>query len=125
MKNAISWFEIPVDDIKRAHTFYEEIFDYELQPLNVGDNFEMIMFPGEPDGVSGALIKSEDWYQPSKTHGPLLYMNANPDLQKVLDRVVKAGGEISVQKQLINEENGYMAVIIDSEGNRIALHSFD
>lgn len=125
MKNAINWFEIPAIDIERAQKFYEQIFDFEMQPLDVGDGLEMAMFPGDLEGVSGTIIKSGDWYQPSKTQGPLLYLNANPDLQVVLNRVEEAGGEISVPKRLINEENGYMAVIIDSEGNRVALHSFE
>ncbi|MAO65639.1 MAG: bleomycin resistance protein [Balneola sp.] len=125
MKHAINWFEIPAVDIKRAQKFYEQIFDYEMQPLDVGDELQMVMFPGEPDGVSGSLVMSEDSYKPSETYGPLLYMNANPDLQLVLDRVEEAGGKISIAKRLISEENGYMAVIIDSEGNRIALHSFE
>ncbi|HBQ61116.1 MAG TPA: bleomycin resistance protein [Balneolaceae bacterium] len=125
MKHAINWFEIPAVDIKRAQKFYEQIFDFEMQPIEVGDGLEMAMFPGEPEGVSGTIIKSEDSYKPSETHGPLLYLNANPDLQHVLNRVEKSGGRILISKRLINEENGYMAVIVDSEGNRIALHSFE
>lgn len=125
MMNAINWFEIPARDIKRAQKFYEQIFEYELQPLDVGDELHMAMFPGKPGGCSGTIIQNEDSYKPSETHGPLLYLNANPNLQHILDRVEEAGGQILVPKRLINEENGYMAVFIDSEGNRMALHSFE
>ncbi|NIQ05072.1 MAG: VOC family protein, partial [Candidatus Korarchaeota archaeon] len=80
-------------------------------------------FPAESGTVGGALIQKEEYYNPSDLYGPLLYLNANPDLQKVLDKVEGSGGKISIPKRLITEDNGYMAVIIDSEGNRVALHS--
>ncbi|WP_020404366.1 VOC family protein [Gracilimonas tropica] len=125
MKNAINWFEIPATDIKRAQKFYEQIFDLKMQPLDIGDGLQMAMFPADQDGVGGTIIKNDEWYKPSQTHGPLIYLNANPDLQIILDRVEDAGGTVSIAKRLISEDNGYMAVITDTEGNRIALHSFE
>lgn len=83
----------------------------------------MALFPAESGTVGGTLIQNKGSYKPSDSLGALLYLNANPDLQKVLDRVEAAGGEITIPKRLITEENGYMAVITDSEGNRVALHS--
>ncbi|MEX2604370.1 MAG: VOC family protein [Gracilimonas sp.] len=123
MKNAINWFEIPVNDIERAKKFYETIFSFEMPILDIGDGLKMALFPAISGTVGGTLIQHEDWYIPSENKGPLLYLNANPNLQTVLDRVEKAGGKISIAKRLITEDNGYMAVIIDSEGNRVALHS--
>lgn len=123
MKNAISWFEIPATDVSRAKSFYEKIFNIEMFKMDIGDGLEMALFPVEEDCVGGAIIKNEEWYLPSENKGPLLYLNANPDLQNVLDKVEKAGGQIAIQKRLISEDHGYMAVILDSEGNRIALHS--
>jgi len=123
MKNAINWFEIPATDIDRARKFYEAIFDFEMFDLNIGDGLSMVLFPAVSGTVNGALIQYEDMYKPSDSMGPLLYLNANPDVQTVLDRVEEAGGKILIPKRLITEDNGYMAVIIDSEGNRIALHS--
>ncbi|HKK23994.1 MAG TPA: VOC family protein [Gracilimonas sp.] len=123
MRNAINWFEIPVNDINRAKSFYEAIFDFELFDLDIGDGLQMAIFPAENGTVGGALIQKKEYYYPSDTHGPLLYLNANPDLQTVLDKVEDSGGTISIPKRLITEDNGYMAVIIDSEGNRVALHS--
>ena len=125
MDNAINWFEIPAADIKRAKAFYEVIFDIKMHSMNIGDGLDMALFPSDQNGVGGTIIKNEEWYKPSETHGPLIYLNANPDLQVVLDRVEKAGGKISISKRLITEDHGYMAVIIDSEGNRIALHSIE
>lgn len=123
MKNAINWFEIPANDIERAKKFYEAIFGFEMHELDIGDGLRMALFPAESGTVGGTIIQNEDWYKPSDSKGPLLYLNANPDLQTVLDRVEAAGGKISIPKRLITEENGYMAVIMDSEGNRVALHS--
>jgi len=71
--------------------------------------------------VSGAICFGEG-YIPSGA-GSLLYLNANPDVNLVLDRATTAGGRIIVPKTLIGEDTGYYAFIVDTEGNRIALHS--
>ena len=124
MNHAISWFEIPSDDIERAAKFYETIFGVELAPMNVAQ-ISMRMFPIDDPmtGVGGAIVHAEGFYKPSKKKGPLIYLNANPDVQNVLDKVEEAGGKIIVPKTQISPEIGYMAVFIDTEGNRIALHS--
>ena len=122
--NAISWFEIPTTDLDRAQKFYETIFATSLIPLDL-QNLRMRMFPidNQMSGIGGALCHNKDFYRPSSTDGPLIYLNGNPDVQNVLDRVEAAGGKILVPKTQISPEYGYMAVIIDTEGNRIALHS--
>jgi predicted enzyme related to lactoylglutathione lyase len=123
-KNAISWFEIPTTDLGRAQKFYETIFEMQLVPLETA-NFKMRMFPVEDpmNGIGGALSYAEGFYKPSTTDGPLIYLNGNPDVQIILDRIENAGGKIIVPKTEISPEYGYMAVFIDTEGNRIALHS--
>jgi hypothetical protein len=75
------------------------------------------------NGIGGALCDSGGFYKPSSTEGPLIYLNANPNVQIVLDRIEAAGGKIIVPKTLISDDIGHMAVFIDTEGNRIALHS--
>lgn len=124
MKHAISWFEIPATDIDRAQKFYETIFDIQLNALEFG-NTQMRLFPlDDPmNGIGGTLVKSDGFHVPSATDGPLLYLNANPDVQAVADKVEAAGGKLIVPKTKISDEYGYMAVFIDTEGNRIALHS--
>jgi hypothetical protein len=124
MKDAISWFEIGTTDLDRATQFYETIFNVKLNPLDL-DNIKMRMFPLDDmmTGVGGALVYSDGFHKPSATDGPLIYLNGNPDVQIILDRVEVAGGKIMVPKTQISEEYGYMAVIIDTEGNRIGLHS--
>ena len=124
MKNAISWFEIPTTDINRAQHFYETIFGISLMPMDF-PNIKMRMFPLDDmkTQVGGALVDSGGFHKPSATDGPLIYLNGNPDVQNILDKVVAAGGSIIVPKTEINPEYGFMAVMMDTEGNRIALHS--
>lgn len=123
-KNAVSWFEIPATDLNRAQAFYESIFGIKMTALDLA-SIKMRMFPLEDPmtGVGGALVDSGGFHKPSATDGPLLYLNANPDIQPILDKVEKAGGKISVPKTQISPDYGYMAVITDTEGNRIAFHS--
>lgn len=120
--NAISWFEIPTADINRAQQFYEAIFDMKMIPMDT-PNLQMRMFPLENMmNVGGAIVYS-GFHKPSATDGALLYLNANPDVQTVLDRITAAGGQILVPKTQISPEYGHMAVFMDTEGNRVALHS--
>jgi len=123
-KNAISWFEIPTENIDRASKFYETIFNVSLIPLDV-QQVKMRMFPVEDPmtGIGGALCYNKEFYKPSTSDGPLIYLNGNPDVQNILDKIEAAGGKIIVPKTQISPEYGYMAVFVDTEGNRIALHS--
>jgi len=122
-RNAISWFEIPSTDLARAQKFYETVFSVTLIPMDL-QAIKMRMFPLEDMmGVGGAIVDSGGFHKPSTTDGPLIYLNGNPDLQNVLDKVEKAGGKVMVPKTEISPEYGYMAVFIDTEGNRIGLHS--
>lgn len=124
MKNVISWFEIPTTDINRAQKFYEAIFEISMTVMDF-PQIKMRMFPlDDPmNGVGGTLVDSGGFHKVSATDGPLIYLNGNPDVQIILDRVEAAGGKILVPKRTISEEYGDMAVIEDSEGNRIALHN--
>ena len=124
MDNAISWFEIPATDLDRAQKFYEAVFGITMIPMDLQE-IKMRMFPIDDmtRGIGGAIVDSGGFHIPSPTDGPLLYLNANPDVQKVLDKVEAAGGKILVPKTEISPDYGYMAVLQDTEGNRIALHS--
>lgn len=122
-KNAISWFEIPAIDLDRAQRFYETILGINMIPADF-PNIRMRMFPlQDMAGIGGALCDSGGFHIPSAIEGALIYLNANPDVQVVLDKVEGAGGKILVPKTEISADYGHMAVIIDSEGNRIAFHS--
>jgi predicted enzyme related to lactoylglutathione lyase len=124
MQNAISWFEIPSTNLDRATQFYETIFGVSLIPMDMA-NIKMRMFPVDDPmtGIGGAVVHSDGFHKPSATDGPLIYLNGNPDVQKVLDKVEAAGGSIMVPKTEISPEYGFMAVIVDTEGNRVGLHS--
>ncbi len=121
-ENALNWFEISVSDIKRAKTFYETIFGISMDEQNMM-GMKMAYFPSEGMNgkVSGALVEST-MHKPSQ-EGAKIYLNGNPDLQHALDKVEKAGGQIAMPKTKISDDIGYMAFIIDSEGNNVGLHS--
>lgn len=119
-KNMINWFEIPAVDFERACEFYSTILDIEIYKDKMME-FDMGFMPMPQGRVSGAVVKGEG-YTPS-SEGTLVYLNGDPDLSDVLSRVEKAGGKILVPKTQITPEYGYMAMIMDTEGNKIGLHS--
>lgn len=121
--NALNWFEIPTTDLERAQKFYEALFGMPFFPFDM-PGISMRAFPTDMMGpcVGGALVYAPEMAQPS-SQGTMVYLNANPDLQVFLDRVEAAGGTIAMPKTQITPEIGFMAVVIDTEGNRIGLHS--
>ena len=122
--NLIGWVEIPVTNTQRAITFYKSVFDIEMQVQDMGV-LQMAFFPVVENtaGSSGALVQHPEFYKPSQD-GALVYFTAfSGDLQIELDRVEKAGGKVLIPKRQISPDHGYMGVFLDTEGNRIALHS--
>jgi len=121
--NALNWFEIPAEDIERAQEFYEGIFDMEMAPMQEMPGTKMVGFPIDmmSGKVGGALVESEN-HVPSED-GAVIYLNANPDMQLILDRIEDLEGEIIMPRTQISPEIGYMAFFIDSEGNKVGLHS--
>ncbi len=118
--NALNWFEIPVSDIAKAKKFYATILEVEFMQMEMM-GMQMAIFPSQAPHSGGALVQSAN-HHPS-TSGSIIYLNANPDLQLVLDRIESAGGKITMPKTIISEENGYMAFFLDTEGNMVGLHS--
>jgi uncharacterized protein len=121
-KHAISWFEITVEDYDRAKKFYGEILDTELGEMQAGET-TLAMLPSgpAPEAIGGALVKTPQT-KPSED-GSVVYLNANPDLQTVLDRVAQAGGSVFIQKTPVGPDMGFFAQFRDSEGNRVGLYS--
>jgi predicted enzyme related to lactoylglutathione lyase len=122
--NAVNWFEIPATDINRAKSFYENIFSIEMEPVMDMMGMQMSFFPAEQGNgkVSGGLVKSE-MHTPS-TDGAVVYLNANEaGMENVLNKVSTSGGQVVMPKTQISPEIGYMAFFIDTEGNKMALHS--
>lgn len=120
--NIINWFEIPVSDMARAKHFYETIFGIEMYEETIAGT-QMAYFPGEPGSgkVSGALALSPD-HKPT-ADGVVVYLNANPAMNPIMDKVTEAGGTVLMPRTLITPEIGYMAFFFDTEGNKMALHS--
>lgn len=119
VKDFISWFEIPAINFQQSVDFYNHIFQMEMEK-NFEGNYAMAFFPADK-GIGGAIVAG-----PSSTPsdiGTLIYLNAGKDLNQVLQRVEPAGGRIIMPKTLINKDAGYFAIFIDSEGNKLALHS--
>lgn len=122
-ENSIGWFEIPVTDMDRAVKFYETVLGQKLSRHPMGP-LEMAWFPSVENGTgsAGSLVLHEA-YKPSPD-GVLVYFTARSgDLSVELGRVEKAGGKVLQGKTKISDDYGFMGLIIDSEGNRIALHS--
>ncbi|MEP2773716.1 MAG: VOC family protein [Fulvivirga sp.] len=120
MANAINWFEIPANDLKRACSFYKQVLDLEVHTHEVMGT-EMGFLHNGQDGVGGALVKGEG-YKPS-ADGALVYLNGGDDLSKPLAKVETAGGKVVLPKTKISDEIGYMAIFMDPEGNKVAFHS--
>ena len=124
LDNALNWFEIPVSNFERAKKFYETIFNYEMPESFMGSTrMGFFLYDFKAGKVGGAIVLNEQ-LSPSE-NGSLIYLNAQPDLQIILDKVEGAGGIILKAKTIISEEQnlGYWALMRDTEGNRVALHS--
>ena len=119
MSNQIVWVDIPVDDLDRAVTFYSAVLDNEVTKQSFS-GFAIGLLPNADNQVSGCLFKSQD-NRPSQ-QGPMIYLNVNGRLDDAVDAVGANGGEVLQGRHQIGEY-GFRAIILDSEGNKIALHS--
>jgi predicted enzyme related to lactoylglutathione lyase len=124
--NAAAWFEIYVNDIERAKTFYETVFQVKLQPLVSGPGggpagMQMWSFPMEMGqwGAGGAIVKMDG--MKAGVGGTLIYF-ACEDVAVEAARIVPAGGKLERQKMSIGQY-GFIAIGYDTEGNMIGLHS--
>ena len=120
--NMVGWFEIPVTNIERAKSFYDAVFNIEIQIQNFGGTL-MGWFPFVEGklGASGSLIQNKA-YEPSDSKGVLIYFSSE-NVNNEINRVEAVGGKIIQPKTQISPDIGFMALFIDCEGNRIALHS--
>jgi uncharacterized protein len=121
--NSLNWFEIPAVDIDRAIKFYDAIFDIKMEKMQEMMEMKMAGFPADMGSgkASGGLVQSPQ-HTPSMD-GCVIYLNANPEIQTVIDRVEKANGKVLMPKTQISPKIGYMAFFVDTEGNKIGLHA--
>lgn len=120
MAHTLNWFEIPVADFARAKGFYEKVLGITITALPMGP-VTMGMLSADPQAVGGALVHG-DGSTPSDT-GTLVYLNGSDDLAPLLARVEAAGGRVLVPKTEIGNDFGFFAHFLDTEGNKVGLHS--
>jgi uncharacterized protein len=122
MENLINWFEIPAMDFSRAVSFYKSILGLHIKETEMFGT-KMGFFPTDGKNVSGAIVQGED-YKPS-CDGIVAYLNGGNDLQIVLNKVENNNGKVIVTKTQISPEMGYFGMFIDTEGNKMAVHSIN
>lgn len=120
MQNLVTFIDIPATDFGRAVSFYKAILGLEINETEVFGT-KMGFFPSDGTNASGAIVQGED-YKPS-TDGVIAYLNGGNDLQNVLDKVGPNNGKVIVPKTHISPEVGYIGMFIDTEGNKMAVHS--
>jgi len=120
MDHLSNWTEIPVIDMKRAKKFYGELLGVHLSEMQMGGN-DYALFELKDRFNTGCLVKGEG-YTPS-IQGVVVYLNGGNDLSTVLARVEKAGGKVLLKKTFLSKEAGHIAYFVDTEGNKVGLHS--
>ncbi len=118
-RNALSWFEIPAADLRRATHFYEAVLGRKLKSETMGPQ-QLSVFAYEPPGVGGCLI-AEDGYKLAAS-GTVVYLSV-AGLDEALERVGRGGGKVALPKTALPEGLGFFAHIVDTEGNRVGLHA--
>jgi predicted enzyme related to lactoylglutathione lyase len=118
--NAVGWFEIYVQDIKRARSFYEAVFATRLERLD-NPSMEMWAFSMQPDqpGAAGSLVQNAS--VPSGGNSTMVYFTCT-DCALEAKRAAEHGGQIHREKFSIGQY-GFIALVVDTEGNMIGLHS--
>lgn len=116
--HTLVWLDIPVENLDRAMTFYSQVLDWSLVDYRPAQ--PMAVFHSRGGAVSAALMKTED--TPPAIGGPLPYFNCAGRLKLAVSHVRANGGRV-VRDIHGMEPFGHRAIVVDSEGNRIALHS--
>jgi len=116
MSDRVVWFDLPSEDLERAMHFYAAVLDTEMSETYPG----VSVIPAIDGGIHGCLFQSEE-YLPSE-NGALLYFNVSGRLAEAVAQVVPNGGTVKEPPHPIGE-HGRRAIVLDSEGNRIVLHS--
>lgn len=119
--NSLNWFEIPAADVSRSKNFYQTIFGITMEDNEMGEN-KMAFFPWEEGSgkATGAVVQSPS-HKPSM-EGTIVYLNANPNMDPIIDKIEASGGKVTMPKTSIGE-HGHIAFFIDTEGNNVGLHS--
>ena len=117
MNKLIAWVEVPVKDMEKAVTFYNNVFGLSLEILDFGHE-KMALFPNDEGALS--LAKG---FNPS-AEGVLASLNVPDTMEATMARINKHGGNVLIPKTKIEAEGrGYFATFKDCEGNTIGLYS--
>lgn len=119
MNNVITWFELPVNDFDRAKKFYENVLEISLTAMEI-EGFKSLTFPFDGSNVSGSLIQNQN-SEPNQS--AILYFNAGQKLSPALERVKANNGKIVMETMPI--KSGFIAHVLDSEGNKIPLFALE
>jgi uncharacterized protein len=120
MSNTFVWVDIPVANLDRAIKFYSAVVGQPVDKIG-GPGFNFGLFKHEGNSVGGCLIEPEEGVAPSMS-GPLVYLDASGRLDAAVAAAGSNGGKVLKAKHSI-APNGFRAIVADSEGNRVALHS--
>lgn len=122
MVTTLNWFEIPAADFERARTFYATVLDAPIH-ADPNPNMKYAYLPSDPQkgGFGGALGCGEN-FVPTMT-GTTVYLDGGNDLSVPLARVESAGGKVILPKTPVGENRGFIALFIDTEGNKVGFHS--
>jgi predicted enzyme related to lactoylglutathione lyase len=116
-RNRVVWFDIPVQNLDRACAFYRGVLAVEVEIVSFEETSFAVIAHDEGNG--GCLIPDAGAIANA---GVLVYLNADGRIRDALQRVEQLGGRIVEPLHAIGQ-HGFRAVILDSEGNRVALHS--
>ncbi len=123
-RNALSWFEIPSLNLDKSQAFYEAVLDCTMRRESMGSS-EGAVFPYDngKQGVGGAVMCGPT--APARAaNGVLVYLDCAPSkLDDVLGRVTAAGGSIAMPRQALPPGMGFIAQMIDPDGNKVGLHA--
>lgn len=117
--NAVTWFEIPTEDIDRAAKFYEALLDAEMISFPGDEPYRL--FPAGVNGIGGGLVQRA--HQKPAAQGTMVFLNVDGRLDETLVRAERLKATMLVPKTQIPGGMGYFACLLDSEGNHVGLHS--
>jgi predicted enzyme related to lactoylglutathione lyase len=117
LNNRVVWFDIPVSDLDRAAAFYAAVLGVRVEKAAFGDSSIGVI--EHRDGNGGCLVPD---HEEIAAGGVLIYLNADGRIREAVKQVVPHGGSVIKPTHSIGP-HGFRAIVLDSEGNRVALHS--
>lgn len=123
MANLLVWADLPVKDMARARKFYSHVLGHQVDDMPGQEGkVALLMQPGTGDAMDAAIdLATESMTEPSTTHGPVIYISTDGDIDGMLKRAEEAGGKVLRPKADFGQYGGWLAYIEDTEGNLVGL----